>query len=910
MARRHRLAPLCGVLLGFAAATAAAAYDAPRITFEKYELPNGLDVILHEDHSIPVVSVNVWYHVGSGNEKPGRSGFAHLFEHMMFQGSENHPGEYFEPLQKVGAFVNGSTNTDRTNYVQDVPANYLELVLWLEADRMGFLLPAMDQAKFDNQRSVVKNERRQNYENQPYGKWLPTLVEMMYPAGHPYSWPTIGSQHDLDAASLADVTDFFKSYYTPNNAALVVAGDLDKARTKALIEKYFGSIPPGPAVERTTDWMPMLDRPVVTTTQDNVELPRVYFAWHTPGMLKPGDAEFDLLASVLSSGKTSRLYESLVYEREIAQDVNAFQWSREMGSLFVVQATARPGVPIEQVEQALGAEMEALLAKGITDQELTHARTGWQTSFVRRMELVGGFGGIANQLNHYNRYLGTPDGFQPDFDRYQSATTKGVLEYARRHLASERRGTLRIVPVGKLEVAQSDVDRKREPSGGDEPSFTPPRIVRQELPNGLAVLVVEDHSLPLVQANLVLRSGFAADPAGLPGVASLTAELLDEGTKNRDALQLDLEKKRLGASLSTSSGFDGSQVNLNVLASNLDKSLALMADVVLNPAFPAEELERQRRIYKGRIAQEAKEPGTAATKIFQRVLYGDRHPYATPYTGTGTPESLDKIQRDDLAAYYRNNYKPNNAALVFVGDVTPAAAQQLAARHFGAWPSGEVVAASVPEVAHPTTTQIHIVDKPGAAQSMILVGGVGARRSDPDFRAIEIMNNALGGKFTSRINLNLREDKGYSYGARSSFLAFRGVGPWFVSAPVQTQSTREAVVEILKELRDITGARPVTETEVVEAKGNMIKGFPRQFQSVGAIAAQVAEIVQYDLPLDEWQRSVQELATITPKQATEAARKHVDPEALVIVVVGDQAQIEAGLRALDVGEVKYLTAGR
>ncbi len=907
MMRRLVMAPLvCLALLGFVAQ--ASPQSAPSIEFDKYELANGLDVILYEDHTIPVVSVNIWYHVGSGNEKPGRSGFAHLFEHMMFQGSEHHDGEYSEPLQKIGGRINGSTNTDRTNYWQNVPSNYLELVLWLESDRMGFLLPAMTQEKLDNQRDVVKNERRQNYENRPYGKWNPLLAEMLFPANHPYSWPTIGYMEDLSAASLEDVSEFFKSYYTPNNASIVIAGDIDPAKTKQLVEKYFGSIPPGPAVERIGTWSPELQQPVTVVSEDDVKLPRLYYAWHAPGFFKPGDAEFDLLASILTSGKTSRLYKSLVYEQEIAQDVTAFQWSRDMGSIFVVWVTAREGHSLDEIQQALDTELYKVMHDGINRDELEDARTAWEASFVRRLDRVGGFGGIADRLNSYNRYLGDPGMFEWDMQRYSKARVKDVLEYARRHLSPDKRATLRIVPRGELEVVASDLERSVMPEGGAEPSFTPPSIQRDALANGLQLLVVEDHSLPLVQTRLVIKSGFAADPGDRPGAASLTAELLDEGTKRRTALEISAEQKRLGANLGTESAFDGSSVSLNVLKNNLDDGLALMADVVLNPTFPAEELERQRKIYLGRIQQEAKQPRTAAIKMFQRTLYGQNHPYGQPFTGSGTEGSIKAITRADLQAFYDANYKPNNAAIIFVGDITLAEAKRKAEGSFGKWKRGRVAAAEVPEPEPVTRTQVYILDKPGAAQSMILAGNLGLKRNAADYRAFQVMNNALGGKFTSRINLNLREDKGYSYGARTIFLGFRGTGPFLVQAPVQTQSTKESIVEILKELRDIVGPRPITEQEVAEAKGNMIKGFPQQFETVGGIANQVGEIVTYDLPDDEWNRYVRELASITPGQATKAARDHLNPDALLIIVVGDREKIEPGIRELGLGEVKYLAA--
>jgi zinc protease len=897
--------PLSTVVVCLALVAApATAQNAPEIQFERFELPNGLDVILHEDHSIPMVTVNVWYHVGSGDEKPGRTGFAHLFEHMMFQGSKNHDDDFFKPLQKVGGLINGSTNTDRTNYWENVPSNYLETVLWLEADRMGFLLPAMTQEKLDNQRDVVKNERRQNYENQPYNKARLILAEMMYPDEHPYSWPTIGSQEDLSAASMEDVSEFFKTYYAPNNTSLVIAGDIDPAQTKAWVEKYFAAIPPGPAVERVGTWMPELDGPRRAVAEDNVELPRLYYAWHTPGFYKPGDAEFDLLRNILVAGKSSRLYRSLVYEQEIAQDVAAQQASRLMGSLFHVRVTAREGYTLEELEEVVAAELAKLLEEGVTDDELQQARVFWEASFIRNLERVGGFGGVADQLNNYNYYLGEPGGFGWDMDRYSSATAEGVLSFARRYLRPEKRGTLHIVPQGQLAAKKDDTDRTAQPQGAAEPGFTPPAIHRERLANGLELLVVEDHSLPIVQANLVVKSGWAADPADRPGTASLTAELLDEGTANRDALEISDEAKRLAAALGTNSFFDGSGVNLNVLKRNLAPALDLMADVVMNPTFPEEELERQRRIYLGRIQQETKQPQAAAFKSFLRLLYGAEHPYGQPFTGSGTTAAVQAIERADLVGYYDSQYLPGNAALMMVGDVTPAEARQAATTAFGGWQGGAARASKAPAAEPVSGTTVYIVDKPGAPQSVIVAGNVAIRRSDPDYVAFEVMNNAFGGKFASRINLNLREDKGYSYGARAIFIPTRGDGPFLVFAPVQSQSTKESVVEIVKELRELVGSRPITDEELAEAQGNLIKGYPQQFETVGGVAVQLSEMIRYGLSDDEWVRRLESIEKVTAMDATKAVSDRLDPENLLIVVVGDREQIEPGLRELGLGEVK------
>ncbi len=890
-------------------ASVASAQTLPPIKYEKYELPNGLDVILHEDHSIPTVSVNVWYHVGSKNEKRGRTGFAHLFEHMMFQGSQHHDADYFAPLEKIGANLNGSTSEDRTNYWENVPSNYLELALWLESDRMGFLTQAMTQQKLDNQRDVVKNERRQGLDNQPYGKAEELLLPLMYPPDHPYSWPVIGSMEDLSAASLDDVKDFFKTYYAPNNASLSVAGDFDPAVVKKLVEKYFGDIPPGPAVDRLSSWVPQLEVTKRAVAQDNVKLPRLYYSWPSPAYYSPGDAEFDLLANVLTSGKTSRLYKALVYDQQIAQDVSAYQSSGELCGTFNVVATAKEGHTLAEIEKAVDAELQKVLATGITAAELQQAQTAWEARFVRSLQQVGGFGGVCDKLNDYNVMLGNPDRFQWDMERYTKATVADVQRYAKQYINMDRRVIFQIVPQGELTVAKEDVDRSAEPKAMAEPSFTPPIIQRAKLSNGLDLLLVEDHKLPLVQANLVLKSGWAADPKARPGAASLTAELLDEGTKTRNALQIADEAKRLGANLGTRSTFDGSTISINVLKRNFDPALNLMADVVLNPTFPNEELERQRQMYLGRIKQESKEPFTSAFKMYLHTLFGPDHPYGQPYTGTGTETSIKAIQRDDLVNYYKANYFPNNAGIIVVGDITLSDAKAKLEKAFQSWQPGTVAQQEIPTPAPLTKTKVCIIDKPGAAQSVVMVGNLGINRNASDFVACDVMNNAFGGQFTSRINMNLREDKGYTYGAGAFFRALRGTGPFACYAPVQTPNTKETIVEMVKEMRDVVGARPLTDAELADSKNNMIKGFPQSFETFGSIAGQLGEMFLYNLPADEWSGYIQRVNGINGAMASKAASDHIHPDALLIVVVGDRAKIEPGIKDLQLGDIVYLDTG-
>ena len=498
------------------AGSAAAADDLPQLEFEHYTLPNGLEVILHEDHSIPMVSVNIWYHVGSKNERPGRTGFAHLFEHMMFQGSEHHDADYFVPLQKIGGQVNGSTNKDRTNYWENVPSDQLELALWLEADRMGCLLPAMTQEKLDNQRDVVKNEKRQG-ENEPYARSDELLLQLLFPEGHPYAHTVIGSMDDLSAASIEDVSEFFRLYYAPNNASLCVAGDFDPALVKPMIENYFGRIEPGRPVDRIERWLPSLDGERRAVAEDAVELPRLYMSWHTPGYYQPGDAEFDLLGDILAQGKTSRLYKALVYERQIAQDVRAAQESRELGGIFTIEVTAAPGHDLAEIEAAVDAELALLLKKGLTSDEVDLARIRYEAGFVRGLQRSGGFGGKADRLNRYNVLAGDPDYLARDLARYRDATPRDITMYALRYLDLERRAVLHVVPQGGLTAVAADVDLAVMPGSSGSVAFTPPRVQTAVLDNGLELYLVEKHDLPLVDVRIDILSGWSADPVAPAG---------------------------------------------------------------------------------------------------------------------------------------------------------------------------------------------------------------------------------------------------------------------------------------------------------------------------------------------------------------------------------------------------------
>ncbi|MFH1700610.1 MAG: insulinase family protein, partial [Candidatus Zixiibacteriota bacterium] len=525
----YRVAAIVCLAMAALFVSSILADDLPELKFEKYTLPNGLDVILYEDHTIPMVTVNVYYHVGSQNEVRGRTGFAHLFEHLMFQGSEHHNVMFDEDIDVFGGINNGGTNNDGTRYWETMPSNYLKKSLWLEADRMGYLLPAMTQERLDNQRSVVINEKRQNYDEAPYGQVREILHGMLYPPEHPYSWITIGFTEDLEAATIDDVSEFFKTWYAPNNASLCIAGDFDPADAKKWVEEYFAPIPSGPKVKRNHYWVPVLTSEKRASYEDNIELARVYMVWHTPPYYAPGDAEFDLLASILTDGKTSRLYKSLVYDKQIAQDVAAFQSSREIGSHFQIQATAKPGVSLEELEQEIDNILNDVMTNGITPEEFELARTNWESGFIRRLDNISGFGGMADMMNAYNIFIGEPDMFNWDKARYEKATIDDMLKYMKTYMQPDKRAILSVYPKSQLTASELAVDMSVNPAGDEKPSFTPPTIQSATLSNGMELYLVEDHDLPLVECDLIIKSGYDCDPADRPGAASLTSELLNEG---------------------------------------------------------------------------------------------------------------------------------------------------------------------------------------------------------------------------------------------------------------------------------------------------------------------------------------------------------------------------------------------
>lgn len=870
---------------------------------EQFTLPNGLNVILYEDHTIPMASVNIWYHVGSKNEVKGRTGFAHLFEHMMFQGSPNFEGEYFGPLQKIGATINGSTNFDRTNYWENVPSNYLELALAMESDRMANLPDAMTEEALKNQIDVVQNERRQGVDNAPYGIAHETLLKMAFPAEHPYSWPTIGSLEDLENSTLQDVINFFRTYYTPNNASICVGGDIDLTEAKALVEKYFAPIPPGPPVTRQEFWIPKLEGVKRASATDDVPVPRVYMRWHTPPYYAPGDGEFDIFGNILTSGKNSRLYKALVYDQEIAQSVFAYQSSSEICSEFNLVATAKPGHTAEALEAAIDVELKKILAEGFTQAELEEAKNTLEAGFVRGLQDVGGFGGIVDRLNQYYTFVDRPDAFQWDMDRWTAPTVDDVMKYVRQYIDLNRRVILYINPQGTLAETETGLDRKVHPEPQPEPTFAPPTVQSATLDNGIKILLVEEDHLPLVDMELIIKRGMADDPTGKFGLASITSDLLNEGTKTRSSLEIAQTTKRLGLNLGTNCNKDYTSVSLNSLKKTLDEGLELMADIVLNPTFPQDELDRLKKQYAAYRQQMAKQVTSVGVATFNEKLYGANHPFSQPPNGIGTEDGLASITRDDIVNFYKQNYLPNVSGVVICGNLTMDEAKARLNKVFGSWKQGTVTEPTLPTPPKRDQTEIYFVDKPGAAQSYIIAGNLSMEYDNEDRFPFTLLNMALGGQFSSRINLNLREDKGYTYGAHSTLSLNRQISPFYAYSQVQGDVTAEALNEMVKELREIRTTRPLSDEEIDFSRGSMIKKYPQGFEGMSSITNQLAGLYEFDRPLDSWAKTVSRIQGVTKQQLNDAAKNYIDGDNLLIVVVGDRAQNEEKIKSFNLGTI-------
>ncbi|MEZ4361507.1 MAG: pitrilysin family protein [Kofleriaceae bacterium] len=916
------------------APAAAQAKPAVDIPFEQFTLPNGLRVIVHTDRKAPIVAVNIWYHVGSKDEPKGRSGFAHLFEHLMFQGSENHKGEYFEPFELVGATEqNGTTNSDRTNYFQNVPTTALDTALWMESDRMGHLLGAIDQAVLDEQRGVVQNEKRQS-ENQPYGQVFETILRDSYPDGHPYRHTTIGSMSDLNAASLEDVKNWFRSWYGPNNAVLVLAGDIDVATAKEKVARYFGDIPPSAAVRKLKPQVAARTRSSRGALTDNVPQTRVYRLWNVPPASTVENDRLRLLAQVLGGSRSSRLDRRLVFTDKLVDKVSASLFSSELGGIMILQADVKQGVDVAKVEAALTEEVSLLLQKGITKDELERARTVLKAGFVRGVERIGGFGGKADVLARCAVFTGKADCFRASLTTLAKATTASVTAAGRAWL---RRGDYTLVvspgerpatveepavkdlpptvaakPARNLKAIKSDVDRTAGvPMPSTFPELRAPKLERGALSNGLKVVVAERRGLPLVQLQLLFRNaGFASDQGRPSGSAAFTMAMLEEGAGDYDALAFGDRMEELGATLSTDAGLDASSIRLSSLTEQLEPSLALLADVATRPRLADADIERIRAEWLAAIKQEKARPGSLIARLTPPLLYGAGHPYAIPPSGTGTEAGISALRREHLQAWLKDWVRPDNGTLIVVGDTTLAELKPKLEAALGAWkaPATPVPSLKLPAARLPAKARVFLVDQPGAIQANLSVSQLAPSSSDPRAIELELANAVLGGEFSSRLNMNLREDKHWAYGAYSRLRDAQGQRIWSASAPVQIDKTVESIKELAREVGEYaTSKAPAKPEELKKIQSTEVLALPGSFETAAAVLRSLVDIELFRRPDAYEAERAARIRKVTLRDVTSAAAT-LKPAALTWVIVGDLKKIEAGIRALKLGDVKVLDA--
>ncbi len=895
-----------------AAPAAPVAAPAPLIPFEKFRLDNGLTVLVHTDRKAPIVAVNLWYHVGSKNEKPGKTGFAHLFEHLMFQGSENFNDEYFGPFERVGATsMNGTTSFDRTNYFQNVPTTALDLALWMESDRMGHLLGVIDQARLDEQRGVVQNEKRQG-ENRPFGRTQEAIFRALFPVGHPYHTLPIGSMEDLDAATLDDVRDWFGTYYGAANAVLVLAGDIDAATARAKAEQYFGHIPPGPALTRPGTWVAARTDSRRDTMYDQVAQPRWQRFWNTPPDGTIDSEHLGLVGEILGGGKTSRLYERLVYRERLADTVGAGQSGLEIAGLFSISADVKRDVPVARVEAAVAEELRRFIEHGPTADELEVAKTTLRAGFIRGLERIGGFGGKADVLASCEVYQGDPACYERSLRWIEQATPLDLQRVARTWLA-QGDYTLEVLPQPAYQPqAATAVDRSKGPPTTDVfPDVAFPDLQRAQLTNGMPVIVASRPGTPVARISLVFAGGYVADLGRKPGTSSFAMNMLDEGAGTLDSLEIARRAERLGAEIAAGSSLDTSFAALSALTDQLDPSLALLAEIVRRPRFPAQEIERVRKEWIAGIAREKTSPDALAMRVLPPILYGSGHPYAIPFSGSGTEQSIAALQRQDLVEFQQQVLRPDNATIIVTGAVTPESIVPLLEKHFGDWAPAPGVARaqrSIPAAEPAGKPRVYLLDRPGAQQSTILVGQLMPSSRAPDRLELNTANAVLGGTFTSRINMNLREQKHWSYGARSGLPETLGQRPWLLSAPVQSDRTLEAIAEIRREVAEFTGSRPATVEEIEKVRSRDVRALSGLYETNAAVSGAIADIVLFGRPDDYVRTLKQRLEAQTDAGVHAAAAQAFRPDALTWVIVGDLARIEAPIRQLGFGTVQVVDA--
>ncbi len=894
------------------------------IPYDKYVLPNGLTVIVHEDHSDPIVHVDVTYHVGSAREEIGKSGFAHFFEHMMFQGSDNvGDDQHFKIVSESGGTLNGSTNRDRTNYYETVPSNQLEKMVWLEADRMGFLLDAVDQRKFENQRSTVKNERGQNYDNRPYGLVGEFSSKNLYPYGHPYSWMTIGYLEDLNRSDVNDLKNFFLRWYGPNNATLTVGGDVKANEVVQLALKYFGSIPRGPEVSAMKLPAVVLEKNRYVSMVDNyARSPQLRITYPTVPQYHPDETALDCLAEILGQGRNSILYQNLVKPQK-AQAANVFHSGSELAGDFSISVTPFPGKSLAEMEQLVNEAIADFEKRGVSNEDIEKFKSSNEASFINRLASVSG---KVSQLAAYQTYSGNPNRLSIELASLRNLTKADVVRVFNQYIKNKNRLVVSVVTQGtedlkaaadnyvintseykpsdngykglKYVKAKDNFNRKQMPGNGPNPVVKVPAFWKKSLANGMQVIGSENNEIPTVTLQVILKGGKLLEQRDVAqaGLSNMFASMMNEDTKNYSSEQFNLELEKLGSSISVNSTNESIVFSVQSLKKNLDKTLALLEERMMNPRFTAEDFARAKKQLGERIINSKRQATSVANEVYAKVNYGPNHVLGLPTSGT--TESIQHINLNDVQYYYDNFISSEDARVVVVGDIKES--EVLPKLSFlNSLPKKSFSLPTTPPAPAVEKTKIYLVDIPRSAQTEFRVGNVTNLKYDAtgDYYKANLANYNLGSAFTSRLNLNLREDKGWTYGARSGFAGDRYTGTFTFSSGIRADATDSALSEAIREIKEYTegGIKP---DELAFMRSSIGQSEARSYETGAQKAAFISRMLQYDLPADYVSKQNEILKTITDKEINRVAKKYLDVNKMNIVLVGDKNKILPGLKRL------------
>jgi len=895
------------------------------IPYEKYKLDNGLTLIIHEDHSDPLVHVDVTYHVGSAREELKKSGFAHFFEHMMFQGSENVADEeHFKIITDAGGTLNGTTNRDRTNYFETVPANQLEAMLWLEADRMGYLLPAVTQKKFEVQRATVKNEKGQNYDNRAYGRFREVNAEALYPYAHPYSWLTIGKLKDLDRVNVSDLKKFFLRWYGPNNATLTVGGDVEPQKVVEMAEKYFGSIPRGPEVEEMNlEPVELEEDRYVSYVDNNIRFPALIFTYPTVPRYHKDEPALDFLAQILGTGRSSYFYQKFVKKQKAIQ-ASVFSSTSELAGEFTMLVLPFPGQTLSDFEEEMRQILQEFEQDGVSEEDLEKIKADYEADFINGLATVSG---KVSQLASYQTFAESPDFIQRDLQRYRDVTKEDITRVFNKYIKDKPAVIQSVLPSEEVEPAQADnftpdstgtnpfpqtdysgltynepsgdsFDRSTRPEAGPAPLVNVPEFWKMTMDNGMKVIGNNYTEIPIVNLQLTINGGHQMD-ANNPkkaGLASLTASMMNESTENYSSEEISEELRKIGSSISISAGDDATNVNIRSLKKNLDRTMELAEEKLFRPAFDSTDFARLKNQQIEAIQSSYKNPSAIASQVYDRLIYGDNHIFSVP--SSGIEETVNRIMLDDVKAFYESYYAPNVSELVVVGDIKQDAVMDKLA-FLKSWESKDVTMAKLPEVKRPESTRVYLVDKKDAPQSQIRMGYM----TDMDYDATgeyyksTLMNYPLGGAFNSRINLNLREDKGWTYGARSGFSSDDNPGPFTASAGVKAAATDSSVSEFMKEITNYH-ENGITDDELIFMRHSIGQRDARSYEAPWQKAGFLREIMHYGLDESFVKEQRNIIDNITKEEINALADEHLKPEQMYILVVGDAQSHREKLEAL------------